>query len=212
MYGGRLREVPTFIINFVIPWGVLVFYSEIPDQFLPFLKAGYEPLFDKSTLPSLDGMTPGERTTCRFLMGSEDHKNKTLKIVPVVRKGPWVVKSVVGGKPALIGKALPMYYHYSPRDGDKAEYLEADLEVVASSATRRIASLCTSYTHSLTIDLGFVIQGNSEEELPEQMIMAARLNGIDPLSAPALPPMKNMYLHHGAPGLDENDNSTGTIQ
>jgi hypothetical protein len=39
--GGHLREIPTFIINFRLPWGVLLFYNEIPERFLPFVKAGY---------------------------------------------------------------------------------------------------------------------------------------------------------------------------
>lgn len=84
--GARLRDVPTFIINFRLPWGVLVFYSEIPEKFLPFLRSCYDPFFDGEA-PSLDGMSAGDRTLARFLMGDEDRKNKTLKIVPVVVKG-----------------------------------------------------------------------------------------------------------------------------
>lgn len=38
--GGHLRKIPTFIINFRLPWGVLLFYNEIPERFLPFVKAG----------------------------------------------------------------------------------------------------------------------------------------------------------------------------
>jgi hypothetical protein len=39
--GGKLRDVPTFIINFRLPWGVLLSYFEIPELFVPFVKAGY---------------------------------------------------------------------------------------------------------------------------------------------------------------------------
>ena len=46
-----------------------------------------------------------------------------------------------------------------------------------------------SYTQSLTIDLGFVIQGNTTEGLPEQMMTGLRLHGLDPLTAEALPSM-----------------------
>lgn len=38
--GGHLREKPTFVINFRLPWGLLLAYSEIPDMFVPFVKAG----------------------------------------------------------------------------------------------------------------------------------------------------------------------------
>lgn len=208
MMGGRVREVPTLIFNFVLPWGVLIFYSEIPDKFLQVFRSKYDSSCDLVTLPSMESMTPGERTVCRWITGDDKHKNLTLKIVPVVRKGPWIVKSVVGGKPALMG-ILPINYIYSPRVGDKAEYFEVDLEVVEDSVARRIASVCTRATKGLTIDLGFVIQGNSEDELPEQMIMGVRLNKIDPLNAPALPPMKNMYIEQ-APSLDNDDGQSVT--
>ena len=103
--GGDLRRLPTFIINFRLPWGILLFYFEIPERFLPFLKAGHDPDFDESTLPSLDDMTSTDRCVARFLQGSQDHKNSTLKILPSVVEGPWIVKSVVGSKPAIIGKS-----------------------------------------------------------------------------------------------------------
>ncbi len=75
---------------------MLLFYFEIADRFLPFLKARYEADYDKSQLPSFDDMPPGDRTACRFILGDDAHKNHTLKIVPVVVEGPWIVKSVVG--------------------------------------------------------------------------------------------------------------------
>ena len=37
--GGKLRETPTFIINFRLPWGLLLAYFEIPERFVPFVKA-----------------------------------------------------------------------------------------------------------------------------------------------------------------------------
>lgn len=86
--GGNLRKLPTFIINFRLPWGVLIFYFEIPDMYVPFLQACYEKDYDRSKLPSLDTMSPAQRTACRFLMGDQAHKNATLKIVPVVVQGP----------------------------------------------------------------------------------------------------------------------------
>jgi hypothetical protein len=133
-------------------------------------------------------MTPPERTVARWLMSNTEYKNKTLKIVPVVVDGPWVVKSVVGGKPAIIGAKLPISYVYQPKQGTQELYLEADLDIAASSAARGILSIARSYTQILTINLGFVIQANEHDELPEQMLTGARLHGIDPLTAPSLPP------------------------
>ena len=122
----------------------------------------------------------------------------------MVVEGPWVVKSVVGGKPALIGNKLPVQWVYQKAEAGKAMYLEADLDIVASSAARGILSVARSYTQVLTLDLGFVVQGNANEELPEQMLVGARLHGIDPMSAPPFPPSKDMFVHT-ADSDDEED-------
>jgi Protein ENHANCED DISEASE RESISTANCE 2, C-terminal len=187
--GGKLREIPTFIINFRLPWGVLLFYCEIPSKFIPFIVSSQ---FSGNDIPpdlrsTLEDMTPPERTVARWLMNETVNKNKSLKIVPVVVDGPWVVKSVVGGKPAIIGAKLPISYVYQPQQGTNALYIEADLDIAASSAARGILSVTRSYTQILTINLGFVIQANESDELPEQMLTGARLHGIDPLTAPSLP-------------------------
>jgi hypothetical protein len=212
LMGGKLREIPTFIINFRLPWGILLFYCEIPTKFIPFLDAStlygtdeYKELVSTKLQSQLNDMTPGDRTVARWCMNDSEYKNKTLKIVPVVVDGPWVVKSVVGGKPAIIGAKLPISYVYQPSsssssssddddDHHQALYLEADLDIAASSAARGILSVARSYTQILTLNLGFVIQANEPDELPEQMLTGARLHGIDPLTAPSLPSIQDDIL------------------
>lgn len=192
--GGQLRDMPTFVINFRLPWGVMVSYFEIPERFIPFIKAGHDPDFDKSTLESTASMTPSERCLARYLQSPSEKKDKLLKIVPGVADGPWVVKSVVGNKPAILGTKMPVSYIYEKEEEGKAMYLEMDLDIVASQAARGILSVARTYTNVLTMDLGFVVQGNTEDELPEQMLAALRLHGLDPLSAPALPVSQEHFL------------------
>jgi hypothetical protein len=192
--GGDMRKLPTFVVNFRLPWGILIFYAEIPEKLVPFVKAAYEKDFDKSSLLPLTEMSPGERTCARFLMASDQKKNELLKIVPVVVDGPWVVKSIVGGKPAIIGTKLPVTYHYAPEEGDNKLYLELDLNISASSAARGILSVTRSYTQVLTLDIGFVIQSNEQDELPEQMLLGTRIHGVDPLTAPTLPPQLDSFF------------------
>jgi Protein ENHANCED DISEASE RESISTANCE 2, C-terminal len=200
LMGGKLRDVPTLIINFRLPWGILLLYCEIPSKFVPFLDVStkygtdeYNITISTKLQSILNDMTPGDRTVARWCMNNSEYRNKTLKIVPVVVDGPWVVKSVVGGKPAIIGAKLPISYVYQPStDGSTdAVYLEADLDVAASSAARGILSVARSYTQVLTLNLGFVIQANEQDELPEQMLTGARLHGIDPLTAPSLPSVED---------------------
>ena len=203
--GGQLRDVPTFIINFRLPWGVLLSYFEIPDMYIPFLKAGHDPDFDKSTLQSTDKMTPSERCVARYCQSSSEEKDTLLKIVPGVADGPWVVKSVVGNKPAILGTKMPVSYIYQKEEEGKAMYFEMDLDIVASQAARGILSMVRTYTNVLTLDLGFVVQGNKQDELPEQMLAGTRLHGIDPLNAPALPVSQEHLMSNLEAAADDSD-------
>ncbi|KAL3822658.1 hypothetical protein ACHAXA_001811 [Cyclostephanos tholiformis] len=185
--GGKLRDLPTFIINYRLPWGIFVSYHEIPERFLPFLRRGNRYGDLDRPLPPMNGMTAGDRAVCKFFLSDKDAKNKAWKLIPVVVDGPWVVKRVVGGKPAIVGTKLPISYVYQPPDRGLSEYFEADLDIVSSAAARNVLAVVRSYTQVLTIDLGYVVQGSTDDELPEQMMVGLRLHGLDPLTADLLP-------------------------
>ena len=117
-------------------------------------------------------------------MGDDKYKNERLKLIPYVAEGPWVVRNLVTGKPALIGKKLPVTYKYTPQQGSKQDFLECDLDIGNSSATaKRIVSVCRRYMSALTVDVGFVIQGNNNDELPEEMMGSIRIHQLDPIKA-----------------------------
>ena len=182
--GGALRKVPTFLVNFRFPWGVLVQYFEIPSKYCPFLNCTAD-----TQLPSMEGLTPAEVALCRFFLADQKQRNSTLKLIPYVSDGPWIARNMVTGTPAIIGKKLPVTYHYEPADeaSGRAEYLEVDLDIGNSSATaKRIVSVCRQYMRALTVDIGFVIEGNTTDELPEQMLCSIRVHGPDPLKASTL--------------------------
>jgi len=90
-----------------------------------------------------------------FLLSDSHEKDAVWKIVPVVAQGPWMVKKVVGEKPVILGKQMPVIYVYHPPENGLAEYLEADLDIVSSAAARKILAVVRSYTQVLTVDLGF---------------------------------------------------------
>lgn len=180
--GGKLQDTPTFIFNFRLPWGILVFYSEIPKRFLPFLR------LESKKLPPLSKMPPSDRTLCRFLLGDDEHRDSVLKIIPVIVKGPSIVKSTINSTPALIAKKLPVKYFYErPTQTSSLEYFEIDFDIAASSFAKRLLSLVRGNTKNIVFDLGFVIQGEKEDELPEQMMLAARIHGLDPVVTPDFP-------------------------
>jgi len=204
--GGRAREEPTLIVNFRVPWGVVIFYCEVPQRFLPFLNKGQNKNGDApQDLPPLDKMSPADRTLCRWFLGNNAQRNATLKIIPVIVQGPTIVKSTVSAKPAIIGKQLPIDYIYQPADPKLglSEYFEIDLDIAASSVAKRILSVVYSNTKNVTFDLGFVIEGQSKDELPEQMLLSGRIHGLDPQFCPIYPVEKQDTVSssdHANPG------------
>lgn len=179
--GGSLRQEPTLLIRFTFPWGILVFYFEISDTLAPFMR--------RAPHPSLDNLTPSERTFAMWLMGDSDYRNERLKLIPYVAEGPWVVRKLVTGTPAIIGKKLPVSYRYTPPDpiSKKEDILECNLDIGNSSATaKQIVSVCRRYMSSLTVDIGFLIEGKEDGDLPEQMLGSIRVHSADPVKAPTL--------------------------
>jgi hypothetical protein len=87
-------------------------------------------------------------STLRFLHGSEDTRNKMLKLIPHIADGSWLIKQSVGTTPVLIGKALRTTYHITP------QYIEVDIDVSANNVASYVTGLVRGATKSLVIDMG----------------------------------------------------------
>jgi len=187
LLAGHARSTPTFIINFIFDWGILVNYFQIPAMYVSFLRARYEG--SNQDLPAMDTLQPHERAIVGFLVGSDDHRNATMKLIPKCPEGPWAVRQLVNGKPALIGKRLPTQYNYYPATDDgKAECFEADLDTRETDRVgKKAISLCRRYLTTVTLDVGIVIEGTNTSELPEQMLGCIRVHRLDSKMAPTLP-------------------------
>lgn len=172
--GGLLHAKPTLLVNFRFPWGHLILYFELPPKLAPYMNNATAPPMDPS-------LTAAERTLAQWLLGDQDYKNERLKLIPYVAEGPWVVRNMVTGRPAVIGKKLPVTY------ATQGHVLECTLDIGSSSATaKRIVSVCRRYMGALTVDIGFVIQAEEANELPEQMMGSVRVHKADPLKADKL--------------------------
>lgn len=177
--GGNLRKEPSLLIRLTFPWGLLIQYYEIPEKYAKFMRPGEN--------PPMDGFSPAERNLALWLSGSTDYRNDRLKLIAYVPEGPWIVRNMVTGKPAIIGRKLPVKYDYTPLDGSKMDFLECNLDIGNSTATaRRIVSVCRRYMSSLSVDIGFVIEGKTAEDLPEEMMGAIRVHEVDPIKAPTI--------------------------
>ncbi|GMF21894.1 unnamed protein product [Phytophthora fragariaefolia] len=152
-------EMPfTFVINFVVPGNPrinMVLYYQVPH-------------------PSVltDG-SPASELMADFLEGSDEFRNERFKLIPCIVEGSFIVRQAVGSTPALIGKKLRQPYFRGK------QYFELDVDIGSSAVANRVVGLVSGYTKKLVIDMGFVLEGQNPEELPERLFGSARLVHID---------------------------------
>ncbi|XP_038899587.1 protein ENHANCED DISEASE RESISTANCE 2-like [Benincasa hispida] len=114
----------------------------------------------------------------RFIHGDDSFRNQRFKIVNRIEKGPWIVKKTVGNYSAcLLGKSLTCSYHRG------SNYFEIDVDIGSSALASAILRLTLHYVDSVTIDMGFVVEAVTEDELPERLIGAIRVSQIEMAAA-----------------------------
>ncbi|KAL0922141.1 hypothetical protein M5K25_006105 [Dendrobium thyrsiflorum] len=121
----------------------------------------------------------------RFIHGDDAFRNSRFKIVNHIVKGPWIVKAAVGNYSAcLLGKALVCNYHKGEN------YLEIDVDIGSSAIASAILKLALGFVTAVTIDMGFVVEAQAEDELPEKLIGAVRIAQMEMSAAAYVEPAK----------------------
>lgn len=114
----------------------------------------------------------------RFLKGDDSFKNSRLKLIANMAKAPWIVRTAVGEQAiCILGKALNCKYTTG------SDFIEVDVDIGSSIVANAIVHIAFGYVTCVTIDLAFLLEGQSEEELPEQVLCAIRFVELDPASA-----------------------------
>ncbi|XP_068665994.1 protein ENHANCED DISEASE RESISTANCE 2-like [Aristolochia californica] len=108
-----------------------------------------------------------------FIKGDDAYRNSRFKLIPYISTGSWIVKQSVGKKACLVGQALDLNYFQG------SNYLEIDVDVGSSTVARGVISLVLGYLNNLVIEMAFLLQANTEEELPEALLGTCRLNQLD---------------------------------
>ncbi|XP_074586995.1 protein ENHANCED DISEASE RESISTANCE 2 isoform X2 [Curcuma longa] len=109
----------------------------------------------------------------RFVKGDDAYRNSRFKLIPYISKGSWIVKQSVGKKACLVGQALNINYFRG------SNYIELGVDIGSSTVARGVVSLVLGYLSNLVIEMAFLIQGNTKEELPEFLLGTCRLNHLD---------------------------------
>ncbi|CAA7023256.1 unnamed protein product [Microthlaspi erraticum] len=121
---------------------------------------------------------PSDSLLHRFINGDDSFRNQRFKLVSRVEKGPWVVKAAAGNFGAfLLGKAAKCTYHRG------SNYLEIDVDISSSAILAALIRLVLGYVTSLTADVGFVVEAQAADELPERLIGAVRILHMELSSA-----------------------------
>ena len=84
-----------------------------------------------------------------------------------------IIKYAVRDTPTLLGNKLKQ--HYFRED----HYFELCVDVGSSSIAKQTVGLAIGMSKLITVDMGFCLQGNSENELPEILMGACRCDRID---------------------------------
>ncbi|URD98896.1 START domain containing protein [Musa troglodytarum] len=113
----------------------------------------------------------------RFADGDDEFRNSRLKLIPSVPKGSWIVRQSVGSNPCLLGKAVDCSYIR----GEK--YLELDVDIGSSAVANGVLGLVCGVLTSLVVDMAFLIQAVTSDELPERLIGAVRVSHVELSSA-----------------------------
>ncbi|PWA96962.1 hypothetical protein CTI12_AA034290 [Artemisia annua] len=98
--------------------------------------------------------------------------NNIISETAFVIQGPWVLKKSVN-KAILVGQLLKINYIRGKN------YIELDIDVRSSALARGIASTALSCFNNIISETAFVIQANKQDELPEHLYGATRLNYLD---------------------------------
>ncbi|KAJ4838465.1 hypothetical protein Tsubulata_034927 [Turnera subulata] len=119
----------------------------------------------------------------QFLKGDDAFRNSRLKLIANIVKGPWIVRKAVGEQAVcIIGRALSCKYTV------ENNYLEVDVDIGSSMVASAIVHLAFGYIKMLTVDLAFLLEGQTELELPERILGAFRFSDLNPDSASLFEP------------------------
>ncbi|CAJ2679087.1 hypothetical protein L195_g009345 [Trifolium pratense] len=165
-----------------------VIENEFPDGDRPFVWAFNLQLPTKDNYSAVAYFTNKEPIVegslmDRFLKGDDAFRNSRLKLIANIVNGPWIVRKAVGEQAiCIIGRALSCKYCVTEN------IMEVDIDIGSSMVASAIVHLAFGYVTTMTVDLAFLIEGQTESELPEKLLGAFRFSNLDPASARSIEP------------------------
>ncbi|XP_059654651.1 protein ENHANCED DISEASE RESISTANCE 2 isoform X3 [Cornus florida] len=135
----------------------------------------------------------------QFLKGNDAFRNSRLKLIANIVKGPWIVRKAVGEQAiCVIGRALTCKYCIVDN------FIEVDIDIGSSMVASAIVHVAFGYLTTLTVDLAFLIEGQTESELPERIL------GASSLSTRLLKSIGKGFSNLIHPGVQESSSLNGS--
>jgi hypothetical protein len=133
----------------------------------------YYAVDDLSLIDGSNG-TASSRLCQRFLFGnSDDFRDRTFKLIPQIVEGNFMVRKAVGSTPAIMGTKLQQLYVRSDR------YMEVILNCGSSAVATGVIRLSLGYAKTLVVDMGFLLEGDEDDYLPERIFGCARMKHVE---------------------------------
>lgn len=118
--------------------------------------------------------TPSSKLSQRFFFGdSDDFRDATFKLIPQIVQGNFIVRKAVGTTPAIMGRKIRQLYVRNDR------FMEVILDCGSSPVATGVIRLALGYAKTLVTDMGFVLEGDEPEYLPERIFGCIRTKNID---------------------------------
>lgn len=129
-----------------------------------------------------EGAEAANRLWEAFREASPDFRSHRLKILANPIGAPLAVRSAMPNRPAILGTRIPLRWHRHERS------LEIVLDVAFSVVAAPVWRLMRSITTKIVLDLALIIEGTTEDQLPEQCLMCMQWHKPDYSSPPPCPP------------------------
>jgi len=109
----------------------------------------------------------------KFCEGTDEFRNQRFKCYPRIIDGSWSLKMMVPNVPTLLGQKVPVAY-FKGRN-----YIELGIECDNNYLAKSILRIAFPISKSLVIDQCYILQTDTEEELPELVFAGVRYTKID---------------------------------
>jgi len=109
----------------------------------------------------------------KFIEGDNDFRDRCFKLFVHIREGPWMLRQICPCVPTLLGQKVTINYIRGEN------YFE--LDIMADQSTLAWGAIKIAYpaSKSIIVDLSYILQAETEDELPELAFAGIQLQRID---------------------------------